>query len=161
MKAFVFNYRCAKCNNITEAPGLPDMAYGEFIMFNDTGDSVYLNSFDDPVFDELESIFQVVGKKNSKINEENSAAIFRAVFAIVCDLSPNGSLFKIDQFPTCSKCGSKKMASWGPANPQKLTDNLKVPTHEKWNSLTENEKKVKVKEEIEKILENKGDLGIL
>src|SRR3990167_5444158 len=132
MKALLFNYLCAECNTVTKAPGLPDMAYGEFIMFNSSGDSVYLNSFQDPIFDEFEIVFKEKIKNFDAINEKNATNIFQTIFSITCDPSPDGSKYSITAFPTCKGCGSKKMASWGPTNPPEFTDKARLPTHEDW-----------------------------
>lgn len=80
MKALLFNYRCAECNTVTKAPGLPDMAYGEFIMFNHSGDSVYLNAIIDVAFNEFRTFFKEVCKKYNEIREENASDVLQAAF---------------------------------------------------------------------------------
>lgn len=152
MKALLFNYRCAECNIITKAPGLPDMAYGEFIMFNSSGESVYLNAITDIVFNEFRALIKEAYKTYNEITEENSSDILQAAFSITCDLSTDGSRYSITAFPTCKGCGSKNMASWGPTNPAEFTDDIKSPTHEAWNKLSCAEKKVKVEEAIKQVL---------
>ena len=158
MKTLLFNYRCAKCNTITKAPGLPDMAYGEFIMFNSSGDSVYLNAFHDFIFNEFENLFNEQSKNFQAINEKKLINIFQKIFSITCDSSPDGSSYIITNSPACEECGSKKMASWGPTNPIEYTNDLASPTHEEWNKLSEAEKRIRIKEAIEKELGNKDNL---
>lgn len=111
MKALVFNYRCGKCNTVTKAPGVSDMIYGEFIMFNGINDSVCLNSFKDNVFDEFEALFKKEVENFKSINKRNMINIFQALFSIACDVSPDGSQHTMNSFPACKICGSKKMAS--------------------------------------------------
>ena len=158
MKTLLFNYCCAKCNAITKAPGLPDMAYGEFIMFNSSGDSVYLNAIKDVAFNEIIEIFKQISKKYNEINEGNASDILQSAYSIACDYSSDGSRYSIAELPTCISCGSKKMASWGPTNPIEYTNDLASPTHEEWNKLSEAEKRIRIKEAIEKELGNKDNL---
>ena len=135
------------------------MAYGEFIMFNSSGDSVYLNSFQDLIFDEFEILFKEKSKNFDAINEKNAIHIFQTIFSITCDPSTDGSRYSITAFPTCKSCGSKNMASWGPTNPPEFTDDIKSPTHEEWNKLSDFEKKVKVEEAIKQVLADKDGLA--
>ena len=44
------------------------------------------------------------------------------------------------------------MASWAPTNPIEFTDEIKAPTHEKWNMLSDSEKKSKIQKAIEQVL---------
>jgi len=159
MKALLFNYRCGECNTVTKAPGLSDMGYGEFIMFNRTGSSVYLNSFQDSIFGEFETLFTEIRKNFNEINEKNVANIFQTIFSITCDPSPDGSRYSITEFPLCKKCGSKKMASWGPAKPCEFTGDMKSPVHEEWSRLSAAEKRQKVEEAIERFLVDKDFLN--
>lgn len=149
MKLLLFNYRCAECNTVMKAPGLPDMAYGEFIMFNSSGESVYLNAFQDPIFDEFEVLFKEKSKNFDVINKKNAIHVFQTIFSITCDPSSDGSRYSITTFPSCKNCGSKNIASWGPTNPPEYMDDIKRPTHDEWNKLSNTEKKIKVKEAIE------------
>lgn len=154
MKLLLFNFRCAKCNNQFTAPSLPDGAYGEFLLISENGETVYLNSFKDGVFDELRSLFKKHEKNFKKIDKYNEAKIFQAVFSITCDKSPSDGTYHIGGSPVCPKCKSREMASYGETNPPKfISEDIKLVAHENWNKLSLEEKELRTETAIKEVLE--------
>ena|SRR3990167_6520268 len=149
MRPLLFNYLCAQCNNRFKAPGLPDSAYGEFLLVTENGETAYLNSFQDIVFDELRLIFKKHEKKFQKIDRYNESKIFQEIFTITCDESSSGGTYHISEFPVCPVCKSRKMASWGETRlPEFVSEEIAPITHKKWNKLSLIEKELRTDEAI-------------
>lgn len=151
MKLQNYIYQCGVCKNEFKAPELIGDAYGEFLMRNAKGDIVYLNSFDDPVFNEVEKLF----KNCVKLEQLNNAKLFQTILSVACDPSLDGDFYCIRNKPLCPNCGSNKMLSWEGVYPQEIVE-VDVPnvTHECWNKLSAKEKQDRVKEAIEKVLKD-------
>ena len=141
MKQMLYNFRCDSCGSRFKAPEITEV-YGGFIMrSNHINDSVYLNSLDDKVFDEMETLFKSneIVKNNGRLNDTD---LFQSLFSISCDLASDGSQYQIGLFPICPNCGSRNMASWGRTHPLELTEEDMEPVkHENWNKLTDMEKR--------------------
>lgn len=151
MKLQLYIYQCDHCKNKFKSPNLIEGCYGEFIMRSENGESVYMNSFDDHVFHELENICDS-NLQLKNLNRSEEAKIFHQIFSITCDLSTQGKEFQIGTHPVCPKCGSNDMDSWHPTNPPEIIEeNIPIVKHERWNKLTTNEKKFQVEEKIKKI----------
>lgn len=148
----LFRYHCGSCDFTFKVPELSE-AYGEFIMrSNKTDDSVYLNSFDDMVFDEVANLFKTneVVKNTHKLDD---ADFFQSIFSISCDLASDGSQYQIGLMPVCPNCGSRNMISWGPTNPPEfLAEEMKTVKHECWNKLTDEEKRNLLNEAVKTYL---------
>lgn len=154
MNPLLFNFQCAECNNQFTAPGLPDSAYGKFLLISENGEIVYLNSFVDEVFDELRTLFKKHKKNFRMIDKYNEATIFQSVFSITCDKSSSGGVYRIGGSPVCPKCKSRKMASWGEIDPLEfISEDLKPVTHDNWNKLSLKEKELRIEATIKKILD--------
>ncbi len=152
MKPSLYNYRCGCCEFVFKSPELTE-TYGVFIMHsNKVDDSVYLHSFDDKVFNEVDNLF----KENEIIkntNRLNDSDFFQSVFSISCDLAKDGSQYQIDAFPGCPSCGSRNMASWSRTTPTEFVAKDILPVkHECWNKLTGEEKKYLFNEAVKAYL---------
>lgn len=146
MPPLLFNFRCAKCDNEFTAPGLPDGAYGEFLLISENGETAYLNSFEDEAFNELRVLFKKQGKNFEKIDKYNEATIFQTIFSITCDKSPSGGTYSIGGSPVCPKCKSREMASWTEKKQLEFVhENIKIITHKSWSKLSLEEKELKIK----------------
>ncbi|MCX7122036.1 MAG: hypothetical protein NTZ67_09760 [Gammaproteobacteria bacterium] len=158
MKLHLYYYECNNCKNIFKSPQLSGNPYGEFLMRSTAGDIVYLDSFKDKVFDEIETFF----KKTAKADQLQNTAFFQEIFSVVCDVDYDGFVYRIRQKPPCPKCGKINIGHWGPTNPPEIIDvDVPIVTHEKWNKLSESEKKSRINDAIEKLSKNKDDFGIL
>lgn len=148
----LYHYRCGCCDFTFKVPELPEV-YGEFIMrSNKANDSVYLNSFNDKVFDEVEYLFKTneMVKNTDRLNDPD---FFQSIFSISCDLASDGSQYQIGLMPVCPNCDSRDMASWGPTNPPEfLAEDIKSVKHEYWNKLTDEEKRDLLNEAIKTYL---------
>jgi hypothetical protein len=145
MKLHLFRYECKNCENTFKSPQLIGDAYGEFLMRSRNGDIVYLNTFEDKVFDEVEIIF----KKIVSSAQSNNTRLFQSIFSVSCDSSPEDSAYNIRQKPICPSCGESNIGHWGPTNPPEyLEEDIKAVAHERWNKLTSEEKKSLVDEAI-------------
>lgn len=141
MKPILYDYRCECCDFTFKVPEMIDEAYGEFIMRSDkTNESVYLNSFVDIVFDEIENLYKnnELVKNTGRLDDKE---LFQSIYSISCDLANDGGQYQLNLMPLCPNCGSRNMATWGPTYPFEFPmEGLKPVTHEKWNKLTTKEK---------------------
>lgn len=141
MKPLLYNHHCENCDKTFKAPELPER-YGEFILHsNDINDSVYLNAFEDQVFNEVKELY----KKNENVKKKNKLSdtkLFQSIFSISCDLAADGSQYQIGFIEICPNCSSGSITSWSPTDPPEfLSEDIKSVTHNLWNKLSE-EKKV-------------------
>ena len=150
MVPIFFNYTCSNCGNKFLSPGLPDQAYGLFLIRTVKNEIAFLDSFEDKVFDELKRLFDQEKVSYIWIDESNWVKIFHLIFSMTCDLSPLGSVYRIGQSPICPQCHSHDMASWIQTNPPQIgEEDLPVVTHEAWNKLSLEEKKATIEKGIQ------------
>lgn len=136
MNLVVFNYKCAKCSYSFEAPTLPGEIYGELILRSVNDKMAYLMALNSLEFKQANKIL----KNNSKLSElsdSKRAEVFHHIFGSICDLAPDGTKYRIGQFPACPNCQSTEMAVWGASEPYQVVDEkIDIITFGKWNSLT-------------------------
>lgn len=155
MKLQLFQYECKNCGHNFKSPQLIGNPYGEFLMRNEKGDILYLNSFSDPIFDEVEGLFKESKIKIRLIKQEDRINLFQKLFSISCDPDIDGSLYGIGQKPKCPYCGQVKIGHWGPTNPSEYVDiDIKPVTHNAWNQLSKKEKKERIDTAIDQYLNN-------
>lgn len=161
MKLHLFRYECKNCGNIFKFPELFGNPYGEFLLKSKSGKMAYLNAIDSNVFKEFSGLL----KSNEKIigmQDTKRAKILHHIFDIACDNAPDGSVYGIMQKPACTNCGKSSIGHWGPTNPPEIVE-LDVPnvTYEQWNKLSNAEKKIRIDETVERVLQNEKNFGIL
>ena len=147
MKLFLWQYNCV-CGNVFESPGLDEFCYGEFLLRNDSNEVRYLNTFSDPLFDEIATLIKCNDNVKNRENI-NLRSLIQSILSIAIDLSSNGSPFKIGEKEKCPKCNSTKRVSWGQIYPVIVVDtDITEVTHNHWNSLSSEDKKSLVNEAI-------------
>ena len=100
-------------------------------------------------------LFHFISRNNRRkaLSERQSLRIFQMIFPIACDLAPDGSQYVMNTYPACPKCGHNTPSSWGPTNPPEAPEiEISPITHNRWNKLSEEEKKEEINTAIENFL---------
>ena len=141
MKMILFCFECANCNKNFEFPCVNGDSYGEFLLIDDLGEISYLNSFNDPIFQEVSKIFDFFVSKQDQDKGEFCRNLFSPVLSATCDLSSNHIPYQ-KRMPHCPTCHQSDFIEFGPIDPPKFVD-LDIPnaTHHVWNKLSDIEKK--------------------
>lgn len=142
LKAQLSEYECALCHAKHKEPIYPPggFSYGEFMLRNNSNNRLlYLNAMEDPTFLEVSNLV----KKNPRLNglkESEKSEVFQRVVGKAYD-SDEGQ-YGIGTFPMCVVCGSSEVESYKEIIPPEFI-NIDVPvaTSEKWQKLTDEEKK--------------------
>lgn len=112
-------------------------------MRNKKNKILYLNAFDDSVFSEVGVIFTKIMEDFKKINKFNESDVFQTIFSVSCDQGTGSdeNSYCIMRKPTCPYCGKENVGCWGSTEPPEyIEQDIKLVTHEHWNTLTEQEK---------------------
>jgi len=149
MRALYFEYGCGHCGKMFLGLGLPEQSYGLFLLVTQGGETAFLNSFDDQVYDEFKALFNEQKPHFFWINDQNWVEVFHWIFKINCDPSPLGFDYWSGQLPWCPHCGSHEIKTCKEANPRQISDVLPVVTHNRWNRLSLEQKKQAVDEAIQ------------
>lgn len=150
MNPICFKYICATCGNQFTAPGMPDAAYGEFVVRSQASDlCAYMSAFEDGVLNELGAIL----KQNSaewSVAESQIPDLQQKLFSITTDRGEDGSHFEIGLAPKCPKCNNRNPASWAEEEPIRKSE-LKSVTHDDWTKLDRGAKERMVKMALDKM----------
>lgn len=141
-----FEYQCKNCATKFTEVALNDYSYGEFIFWTKSGDCIFLNVFDNEVFDELELIF-LNNFKNNSVDKLNFTDYLITIYSeVVCDKNKNCEVYQLRN-PPCPGCGSNNNFNINEAiNGYKVINKGK---HENWKKMTNEEKNVTVLELVE------------
>lgn len=154
MNLQLYVYNCGNCGNAFKLPEFSGDLYGEFLMRSATGEIVYLSSFTDAVFQEVEELFDK-NKVLEDMDKMTRAKIFHKVFGVVCDPASDNSNYQIGRDPLCPNCRSNTSLSWHPTNPPELIDiQVSSATHNEWNKLNGARKREILDNEIQSLLNN-------
>lgn len=136
----VYRFVCARCGTGFDAPEAGG-AYGEFVMRGQVDSTpALLDAMADPVYEEVDHILRGLGAYRAK-SERESAALLQAVFGSACDLARDGTILSVGRNAPCPSCGSRDMASWGPARPVREYVGPRNPiTHDSWSRLGRGER---------------------
>jgi hypothetical protein len=149
MNLQLYVYTCRNCKCIFKSPELPGESYGEFLMRNPAGDIVFVSSFRDILFQELENQFN----NNSHVKDIGpliKTKIFHKIFGLTCDPASDNNKYQIGLLPFCPKCHLNNNLSWHQTNPPELVDiELSEVTHVNWNKLTDGQKAIILNNAIE------------
>jgi hypothetical protein len=144
MNPICFKYICATCGNQFTAPGMPDGAYGEFVLRSQASDlCAYMSAFDDGVLNELGVILNQNAVKWG-VAEAQIPDLQQKLFSITTDRGEDGAHFEIGLAPKCPKCNSCNPASWIEEEPVRKID-LKPVAHNDWAKLDRKAKERMVK----------------
>lgn len=143
---------CEKCKVPRAFYYLSDFSYGEkFILIHDGIDYAYVNLFEDEIFDEFTLLVnQVLNDSHIELSKARIAEIINCTFGISCDYINNMAVDSSVHEEKCVNCGSKKFGT-KLTEPEKIVE-IAVPqiTHEAWKTLSDDEKKEKIRQEIKR-----------
>ena len=143
MKLHLFYYKCKKCGKEFKMPHLPGDRYGDFLMRNKKNEILYINEFKDNVFNEVGVFFTKIMNIFLKINEFNESDVFQTIFSVACDggTGSDDNSYCIMRDPTCPYCWQENVGCWGATEPPEyIEQDVKLVTHDHWNTFTEQEK---------------------
>lgn len=143
---------CSKCKSPKAFFYLSDFAYGEkLFLTNDGTDYVFVNLFEDEVFDEFNDIVNMVFKeRNIVFSKGKFAEVVNNIFGISCDSIAGKQIDTSLKDEQCSQCGSKEFQS-NLIEPEQFID-IEVPivTHNLWNNMNKKEKKYSIEMELQR-----------
>jgi len=141
---------CKKCGEIKEFYYLSDFSYGEkLIPIKDGKGYVYINLFEDKIFEELKEITKMVLEKhNVTLNKLMFAKCLNKLLGLTCDMVENESADTINGDKKCKYCGYNKFSSREDLKVAFVDIEVPVVTHFDWNALNENDKLEVVKNEL-------------
>ena len=152
MSAIAYRFKCADCKTEFEAPEVPEMSYGIFVMRNKvSNEAVFLDALNDPAFKESTELVERNPQFADRVSKSRGAAQ-QTVFSITCDKTREGASFEIGVFPVCPACGSRDMKSYRPAVPIRDWP-LPVVTHKLWETKSASEKTAAINEAIRRFYE--------
>jgi hypothetical protein len=154
VSAILYRYECDTCGRFFEAPQVPDMSYGIFVLRTvESDEAVYLDSFSDPIFDELGAL----SKNDERLKAlcHGTYSPFHELYPITCDKSPSGFRFLFGLKPRCPFCKSRRMKSWRERMPIVRVD-LPPVTHHEWDALPEHERARILEGEIRRLVEERS-----
>ena len=150
MSACVFNFVCATCGTKFFASGLSDFEYGTFVMRSLSGEEVYLEAISSPTYHEFRRLVRASPLLES-FEDRKRTKVMQEAFTVACDPDRNGEKFTIGLQPTCPKCSSREMASWGPVSPPESSP-IPPVLHTRWSRMTAEEKRKTVDIAIRRII---------
>ena len=142
MKLLLVRYECASCAGTFEAPIVgPYTSCGTFLLRSSTGAARYLDAFQDETYKEVGRLLKA-HEKTSRLSDSGYGKALQRIYGeIACDGDADGNPFIISAYPVCPVCKSQEMAYWEFKAPPEFIDvALEHVTHNKWNSLSEDEK---------------------
>ena len=148
MKLHLFEYTCQPCHTHFKAPEVMPDSYGEFLMRSESGDTVFLNALEDPVYQEVDDILACLLSGQS-VSAVKRASLLRKVFGVACDTDVQGYRYGINTSPLCPHCGSIHMEGWEATEPPEFVDlDLPQVSHCKWIALNPAEKALCLKQAL-------------
>jgi len=139
MSAIAYNFKCSSCEREFQAPEVPEMSYGIFVMrTKELDETAFLDALNDSAF--LES-YELL-KRHPRVANESEASrgkIQQFVFQVACDKTENGESFQIGLSPKCPSCGSRNMETWQQVIPVRAWP-LPTVMHKSWDAKTIAEK---------------------
>jgi hypothetical protein len=137
----VYKYTCAKCDHAFNALELPGDSYGIFLVRNKSGDIALLPAIEMRDYEQVSEMIAAHPKLKS-LDRFKRSDILQEVFGDTCDLSPDGTAYKMNLPPKCPRCGSTSMANWDMIYPPKyVTKDIPIVANLNWASMNDIEKR--------------------
>jgi len=155
MSAIAYNFKCSLCGKEFEAPEIPEMSYGVFVMrTQESGEAAFLDALNDSVF--LET-YELVKRhpRIASLPEAERGRIQQAVFPVACDKTVRGESLQIGLQPKCPSCGSRNMESWQQVMPSRLWL-LPLVRHDSWNAKTVAEKTAAINYGVQELIQGRS-----
>jgi hypothetical protein len=145
----VFRYNCGRCGETFTDITKGDEAYGELAARSaGTGQLVYINTFADPVFSEVSELGGLVlAEAHLSPPDHRRGPAIQHAYAAACDLSGDGTVFQVGAHPHCPACGNDWPSAWEHTG-EHLTCDIPEPSHERWRSLTPEQRKALVRKHV-------------
>ncbi len=142
MRLELIEYTCATCGIKFDAPGLPESAYGEFLLRSKRGTLRYLNALSDATYTEVDCLLAREHVLASAQNQLERSKVLRKVYGpIACDWDDGIFPFQIGMPPSCPRCHQSGISSWSFKSPPTAVDVMVADvTHADWMKLSEAEK---------------------
>jgi len=152
MSAVAYKFKCAVCGTEFEAPEVPEMSYGLFVMRSpESDDSAYLDAPNDPVFLESKELVRL-HVRLAQFSAGQVGKVQQAVFSVTCDKTADGASLEIGLPPKCPTCGSHKPASWLQLMPARAWF-LPAVRHELWKTRSPAQKALMIDEAVNRFLD--------
>lgn len=149
----VWKYGCENGHQF-DAAQVPESSYGLFILRTTTGRERWLNSVEDPVFEEVSQLTrrELAGRS---IPDHLLAAVVHAAFAAACDLAEDGSGLVFGGKPACPQCGTTQLR-WRESTepPEPSFKNIEPVTHVWWDNLSADDREAQIRAAIDRVLSN-------
>jgi len=137
MNLEVLDCHCDTCEEQFEHYKLSDFVYGELLLSSEDGKQlVYLNTFEDSVFDEVCDIVKDICRKD---DEDKIRQAVNTALGYAYDLVEGQRVFK-DLKRKCPKCGSTNLRCYYRKDWKTMT--LRCAEHYEWDKLSVDEKKL-------------------
>lgn len=144
----IYQWTCQNDHRF-DAPYLGDFAYGEFIARSPGGAIAFVDTFADPVWDEVAALVDEASPRNPRIDESDRAQMVQLAYGLTLDPDPTGP-FRIDEV-RCPVCGAEAQPS-SPSEPARWLDHISPPTHDAWTRLHVEDKRRLVAESARRAL---------
>ena len=144
---------CSKCQRQSVNVYLSEFSYGQRLYPYDNGKQyAFINLLESELFDEYDDMLTTVIKRNGiAISRDKLNEVLNQTFGITFDKIDGQEIDYSGSKKCCEYCSSFDFESLI-AEPEKLVDiEATLITHEKWMSLTNDEKKEKIEEELKRI----------
>ena len=112
-------------------------------MRNKKNEILYLNAFDDEVFNEVSIICKRILRIFKHLSDLERSDVFQTIFSVACDggTGSDENSYCIMRKPTCPYCGQENVGCWNPTEPPEYIDeDVKPVTHKHWSKLTKQQK---------------------
>lgn len=151
MRLQIFRYKCGACGAWFEAPEISELAYGEFLLRSESGETRYLNANLDRVFLEVDALLRT-NPRLSSFTQFQRADVLNEVFGVACDPDSMGGVFRIGTKPKCPSCIHSNITEWESPEPPRYVELDIVPiTHLQWETLSDDEKRIRVHRALESL----------
>ena len=145
MRLQIFRYKCGACGEWFEAPEISELAYGEFLLRSESGETRYLNANLDKVFLEVDALLET-DPRLSSFDQFQRADVLNEVFGIACDPDSAGGVFRLGAKAQCPKCRHCNITEWESSEPPRFVELDVIPvTHLQWETLSDDGKRTRAR----------------
>ena len=149
IKLIVVHAKCSNCGTERILYFTSNETYGERVVFTKSGKKcAYVNLLNENIAQELEKhCTELYHKKGINISSSKLARIVSTIYGITCD-EINGEKIDTISNTKCPNCLERKLVEDDDYGEQLVEIETFKVTHNLWQTLGDNEKKEKVKEEL-------------
>ena len=150
-------FKCKNCKTEFKANILKFEGYGEFSLRTPHANNIaYLNALEDKTYDEVDVLLKDNIYPKGKSANELANVLQNTYGEIACDPDVNGYYYQIGGSPSCTTCNRPCLDQWELIEPPVFVyKEIQSVTHNYWNSLSSQEKLVRVYDTLEKYNSNR------